>query len=176
MSRLNLKAETPTEERLLKYLEANASDSLVERINAGKKTMHGAWSYITDWAMKEFKPTPQNPSAGTDDAEVFGRLIHYFEEDSLDFEKKAPVAEAKAAPVKAKGRRTKVAVASVPVDAAKVSSTVDELLADCGIAVAEEKPAEPEPQPKQEPEAPPAPEERKEPEQMDWLKEFGISV
>lgn len=180
MSRLNLKAETPTEERLLKYLEANASDSLVERINAGKKTMHGAWSYITDWAMKEFKPTPQNPSAGTDDAEVFGRLIHYFEEDSLDFEKKEPVAEVKAAPaaaapVKAKGRRgTKVAVASVPVDAAKVSSTVDELLADCGIAVAEEKPAEPELKP--EPEAPPAPEERKEPEQMDWLKEFGISI
>lgn len=183
MSRLNLKAETPTEERLLNYLEANASDSLVERINAGKKTMHGAWSYITDWAMKEFKPTPQNPSAGTDDAEVFGKLIHYFEEDSLDFENKAPVAEVKAAPaaaapVKAKGRRTKVAVASVPVDEAKVSSTVDELLADCGIAVAEEKPAEPEPEPvkEPEPEAPPAPEERKEPQQMDWLAEFGISV
>ena len=36
MSRLNLKAETPTEERLLKYLEANASsiDSAAEELGA----------------------------------------------------------------------------------------------------------------------------------------------
>lgn len=181
MSRLNIKAEDKTQEYILAYLEENASDSLVERINAGKKTLSGCLSYLSDWARKELKP--KGGVAGAPDEVVFGQAIHYFEEDSLDFEKKAPVAEVKAAPaaaapVKAKGRRTKVAVASVPVDEAKVSSTVDELLADCGIAVAEEKPAEPEPEPvkEPEPEAPPAPDERKEPEQMDWLKEFGIGV
>jgi hypothetical protein len=176
MSRLNLKAEDKTQEYILAYLEENASDSLVERINAGKKTLSGCLSYLSDWARKELKP--KGGVAGAPDEVVFGQAIHYFEEDSLDFEKKAPVAAAAvapapSAPVKAKGRgkgKAKVAVASVPVDAAKVSSTVDELLADCGIAVAEEKPAEP------EPEAPPAPAERKEPEQMDWLKEFGIGV
>ena len=172
MSRLNIKAEDKTQEYLLAYLEANASESLAERINAGKKTLAGAMSYLTDWAKKTLKP--KGGVAGAPEDVVFGQLIHYFEEDSLDFEKKVPVAEVKAAPaaapVKAKGRRTKVAVASVPVDAEKVSSSVDELLADCGITVAEKKPAEP------EHEAPPAPAERKEPEQLDWLKEFGISI
>lgn len=175
MSKLNLKAEDKTQEYILAYLEQNASDSLVERINAGKKTLSGCLSYLSDWARKELKP--KGGVAGAPDEVVFGQAIHYFEEDSLDFEKKAPVAEVKAAPAAAapvKKGRTKVSVASVPVDAAKVSSTVDELLADCGIAVAEEKPAEQKPEP--EPEAPPAPEERKEPEQMDWLKEFGISL
>lgn len=178
MSRLNLKAETPTEERLLKYLETNASDSLVERINAGKKTMHGAWAFITDWAQKEFKPTAQNPNAGCEDAEVFNRLIHYFEEDSIDFEKKAPVANAKVVggqpytpsvrPKKGRGK-TKVAVQSAE------SLDLDSMLAECGIEVAgEEKKPEPEPEP--EPEVPPASEERKEPVQTDWLTEFGISV
>ena len=201
MSRLNLKADSKTQEYLLAYLEANASESLAERINVGKKTLAGAMSYLTDWAKKTLKP--KGGVAGAPDDVVFGQLIHYFEEDSLDFEKKDPVAEVKAAPaaaapVKAKGRRTKVAVASVPVDEAKISSTVDELLADCGIAVAEEKPAEPGPKPEpeedeldkainkhllhvgeetpSEPEAPPAPEERKEPQQMDWLVEFGVNI
>ena len=177
MSRLNLKAEDQTEQYMLDHLEANAPDALVDKINAGKKTIAGAMSYLTDWARKELKP--KGGVAGAPDAVVFGRLFHYFEEDSLDFEKKEPVAAVRAvgtnkpsaAPVKAKGRgKAKVAVQSAD------SLDLDSMLSSLNIeVVGEEKkpePAAPEPQP----EAPPAPEERKEPKQLDWLAEFGISI
>lgn len=133
MSKLNLKAEDKTQEYLLSYLEANASDSLAERINAGKKTLCGAMSYLSDWARKELKP--KGGVAGAPDEVVFGQLIHYFEEDSLDFEKKAPVATVKAAPaaapVKAKGK-AKVAVAEAKDDGS-LPFSVDDILGEMGM-------------------------------------------
>ena len=180
MSRLNLKAnpDNPVEVALLEYLEANASDSLAERINAGNKTIDGCYRYIKKEAEKKVKEREGVQCVPMPREECYCLAIHYFEEDSIKVtvEEVAPnpPPHAPSAPVKAKGRRAKVAVASVPVDAAKVSVAVDELLADYDVTVAEEKPAEPEPEP--EPEAPPAPAERKEPQQMDWLAEFGISV
>lgn len=200
MSKLNLKSTNPNEKYLLDYLEANASDSLVERINAGKKTLTGCFAYLIDWARKELKP--QGGVAGAPDAVVFGQAIHYFEEDSLDFEKKEPAGEVKvaatpppAAPVKAKGwgRKAKVVTAE-PTASGDID--LDSMLADLDIEVeGEEKKPEPENEKEDEldkainkyllhvgeetqadPAPPPAPEERKEPVQMDWLSEFGISV
>ena len=182
MSKLNIKAEDKTQEYILAYLEENASASLVDRINAGKKTLSGCLSYLSDWARKELKP--KGGVAGAPDEVVFGQAIHYFEEDSLDFEKKEPVATVKAggtkkpaaAPVKAKGNgKAKVAVQSAD------SLDLDSMLSSLNIEVVGEKKTEPTPvaepaAPEPQPEAPPAPEERKEPKQLDWLAEFGISI
>ena len=175
--KINLKAEDKTQEYLLAYLEANASESLAERINAGKKTLAGAFAYMTDWAKKELRKKGESVVGCPDDV-AFGQLIHYFEEDSLDFEKKAPVAKAAvvptptASPVKVKGRgKAKVAVQSAD------SLDLDSMLSSLNIeVVGKEKEPEPEPTPEPEPEVPPAPAERKEPVQTDWLTEFGISI
>lgn len=82
MAKLNLKAEDAGQERVLAYLEENASDQLVEKINAGTKTMAGCWSYIRGRARSLAK----NQCAVVEDKEVFGWAVHYFEEDDLNSE------------------------------------------------------------------------------------------
>jgi hypothetical protein len=77
MARLNLKADTPNQKVVLAYLEENASDSLVERINAGKNTLQECWGYIANQARKR----AVNSCACIEDKEVFGWAIHFFEED-----------------------------------------------------------------------------------------------
>lgn len=181
MSRLNLKAnpDNPVEVALLEYLEANASDSLAERINAGNKTIGGCYRYIEKEAEKRI---PKNKRTGAVSVpmpreECYGLAIHYFEEDSIKEveEKKAPTPPPTApasSPVKAKSRgkgKAKVAVQSAE------SLDLDSMLAECGIEVAGDE-KKPEPKPEPEPEVPPSPAERKEPVQTDWLTEFGISI
>ena len=41
--KLNLKAKNNNQKRVLDYLEANASNVLVEKINTGEKTMAQCW-------------------------------------------------------------------------------------------------------------------------------------
>ncbi len=53
--KLNLKAETEIEEKILAYLKENASDELIEKINAGNKTLLGSWRYVMDRAHKMAK-------------------------------------------------------------------------------------------------------------------------
>jgi len=77
---LKLTAGNKTEQRILDYLLANASEPLADKINAGAKTMAGAMAYAKDEARKL--------AAGegvvcVDDDTVFGWIIHYFEEDSI---------------------------------------------------------------------------------------------
>lgn len=79
MARLNLTAEGKNQAIVLAYLEENASDSLVERINSGKKTMRDCWTFITQQARK----TATNNCACIEDREVFGWAIHFFEEDGI---------------------------------------------------------------------------------------------
>ena len=79
MARLNLTAEGQNQNIVLAYLEENASDSLAERINSGKKTMRDCWSYITQQARKR----ATNNCACIEDREVFGWAIHFFEEDGI---------------------------------------------------------------------------------------------
>ena len=78
--RTKLKAEGANQKAVLAYLEANASDSLVQRINDGVKTLSGCWNFI----VAEAKKRAVKGCACIEDREVFGWAIHYFEEDSIE--------------------------------------------------------------------------------------------
>ncbi len=77
--KINLTANNANEQRVLDYLEANASDVLAEKINAGKKTLKGFFKYATGEAQK----LAVNGCACVEDQTVFGWAIHYFEEDEI---------------------------------------------------------------------------------------------
>ncbi len=94
MPQLNLTAQTK-EERLIKaYLEANASETLAEKINNGvrvqkdgktlinKKTLAGFMKFACDEARKQAEKGAN--SACVDDQTVYGWAVHYFEENSIE--------------------------------------------------------------------------------------------
>ena len=94
MPQLNLTAKTK-EERLIKaYLEANASETLAEKINNGvqipkdgktlinKKTLAGFMRFACDEARKQAEKGAN--SACIDDQTVYGWAVHYFEENSIE--------------------------------------------------------------------------------------------
>lgn len=111
--RINLDTKkNKTLQRLLDYLEANASDELVEKINNGtpytkdgfelvnKKTLEGFMRYATEEAKKLAEKGAMG--AMVDDPIVFGWLMHYFQEDgivgtlyNLDGSEYKPVVETK---------------------------------------------------------------------------------
>lgn len=96
MAIIKLKTDNKCEKIILNYLEKNASDDLVERINNGKKTLTQCWNYITSEAKKEAK----NGCACIEDATVYGWAVHFFEEDSISgeaFNKSTPVKTATSA-------------------------------------------------------------------------------
>lgn len=88
---LNLKATNHNEELIKEFLEKNASEILVDKINNGvfvevkgkrylnRKTLKGCMTFITNNARKE----AQNGVACVEDSVVFGWAVHYFEEDSI---------------------------------------------------------------------------------------------
>lgn len=78
--RTKLTASGANEKAVLAYIEANASQSLVERINSGAKTLGGCWSFI----VGEAKKRAVKGCACIEDKEVFGWAMHYFEEDSIE--------------------------------------------------------------------------------------------
>jgi len=78
--RINLTAKGENQKLVLAYLEENASDVLVEKINSGKKTMNDCWDFIMKCAEKKLN---KKNGAIRDDV-VFGWAIHFFEEDSID--------------------------------------------------------------------------------------------
>lgn len=92
-----LTAANEQEKLILDYIENNASEMLVEKINTGKKTMTDCFNYI----VSEAKHKAVKGCAMIADSEVFGWAMHYFEEDSIK-PVTAPVvkAEVKTAPVK----------------------------------------------------------------------------
>lgn len=75
-----LKTKSAYEKALADYLVENASETLQERINASDKTIAGCGRYIIEEARK--KANGASALAMTD-AEVFGLVLHYFEEDSI---------------------------------------------------------------------------------------------
>ena len=91
---LNLRANTPSKQKILEYLQNNASETLAEKINNGtpfekdgkpllnKKTLSGFMKYACDEARK-LAETGAN-SACIDDATVYGWAVHYFEEESIE--------------------------------------------------------------------------------------------
>lgn len=77
--KLKLKAENANEQRVLVYLEENASDVLAEKINVGIKTLKGFFAYARGEAQK----LAINGCACIDDQTVFGWAVHYFEEEEI---------------------------------------------------------------------------------------------
>lgn len=94
MIKLNLKAETAEHEVLKKYLQENASAALAEKIENGvkiekdgktiinKKDLAGFMKYACEEARK--LAAKGATGACVKDEIVFGWLIHYFEEDSIE--------------------------------------------------------------------------------------------
>ncbi len=92
--KINLETKNKQDEILLKYLEDNASESLADKINNGiktekdgkslisKKDLKGFMAYATDEAKKLAEKGAT--SAMVEDSVVFGWLMHYFEEDSIE--------------------------------------------------------------------------------------------
>jgi hypothetical protein len=77
--KINLTANNANEQRVLDYLEVNASDVLAEKINTGKKTLKGFFVYARGEAQK----LAINGCACVEDQTVFGWAIHYFEEEEI---------------------------------------------------------------------------------------------
>ena len=86
---LNLVANNDNEKRVLDYLSLAVSDVLAEKINTGKKTLQGCWSYIVGEAKKK----AVSGCACIEDKEVFGWAVHYFEEDDIKESKPSPKAK-----------------------------------------------------------------------------------
>lgn len=97
--KLKLKAENANEQRVLDYLEENASEVLAEKINSGNKTLSGFFAY----ARGEAQNLAINGCACVEDRTVFGWAIHYFEEEEIKEPAKVIKAtEAAKTPVKTK--------------------------------------------------------------------------
>ena len=105
--KINLTANNANEQRVLDYLEANASDMLAEKINGGNKTLNGFFAY----ARCEAQKLAVNGCACVEDQTVFRWAIHYFEEDEI---KEPTVAKELAKVIKA------TEAAETPVKAQKV--------------------------------------------------------
>lgn len=94
MKELNLSANTPIEQKILDYIEQNASETLIDKINNGtpfvkngkplvnKKTLSGFMKYAAEEARKISEKGAAY--ACIDDSVVYGWAIHYFEEDSIE--------------------------------------------------------------------------------------------
>ena len=94
MSNIALEAKTKEHKLLKAYLEANASECLIEKINNGvkiekdgktlinKKTLETFMAFATEEAKKQAEKGER--VAMVEDAVVFGWLIHYFEEESIE--------------------------------------------------------------------------------------------
>ena len=94
MCNITLETKNQQQEALKAYLEQNASETLADKINNGvkivkdgltllnKKTLDGFMDYAHEEARKEAEKGAR--FAMVEDKVVFGWLIHYFEEDSIE--------------------------------------------------------------------------------------------
>ena len=94
MKELNLSANMPTEQKILDYIEQNASETLIDKINNGtpfekdgkslvnKKTLSGFMKYAAEEARKTSEKGAT--CACIDDSVVYGWAAHYFEETSIE--------------------------------------------------------------------------------------------
>lgn len=94
MSKITIETKTAAEQRIKEYLEQNASEVLIAKINRGvpivkdgkvlmsKKSFSGFMQYATEEARKVAEQGAR--CACIEDDVVFGWAIHYFEEDSIE--------------------------------------------------------------------------------------------
>lgn len=116
MNKITLTANNATENRVLAYLEENASPMLAAKINAGTKTLAGAMSHAKSEARKL---ADGDGCACVADATVFGWIIHFFEEDDI----KQP---AKKTAFKSPSGKPAPAKAPAPVKPAKAAKPAQE--------------------------------------------------
>ena len=94
MIQLKLTANTPSEQRILEYLQNNTSETLAEKINNGtpfekdgklltnKKSLSGFMKYACGEARN--LAAKGETAACVEDSVVYGWAIHYFGKDSIE--------------------------------------------------------------------------------------------
>ena len=98
MARINKTADGRNQQLVLEYLENNASDVLVEKINSGTRTIADCWRFITGKARsRAVSGSGTGSCAVISDEEVFGWAVHFFEESSADLKKEDEAEERRAA-------------------------------------------------------------------------------
>lgn len=129
MIQLKLTTNTPSEQRILEYLQNNASETLAEKINNGtpfekdgkpltnKKSLSGFMKYACDEARN--LAAKDETAACVEDSVVYGWAIHYFEEDSIEgtlytLDGSEYIPEKKSAHVSKQTAKTSVAPATTP--------------------------------------------------------------
>ena len=129
MIQLKLTANTPSEQRILEYLQNNASETLAEKINNGtpfekdgkqltnKKSLSGFMEYACSEARN--LAAKDETAACVEDSVVYGWAIHYFEEDSIEgtlytLDGSEYIPEKKSAHVSKQTAKTSVASATTP--------------------------------------------------------------
>ena len=129
MAQLKLTANTPSEQRILEYLQNTASETLAEKINNGtpfekdgkpltnKKSLSGFMKYACDEARNLI--AQDETAACVEDSVVYGWAIHYFEEDSIEgtlytLDGSEYIPEKKSAHVSKQTAKTSVASATTP--------------------------------------------------------------
>ena len=130
MVQLKLTANTPSEQRILEYLQNNASETLAEKINNGtpfekdgkpltnKKSLSGFMKYACGEARN--LAAKGETAACVEDSVVYGWAIHYFEEDSIEgtlytLDGSEYIPEKKSAHVSGQTAKTSVASATPPI-------------------------------------------------------------
>lgn len=91
---INLEANNAYEKAVLTYLQENASETLIEKINAGSKTLEQCFGYIREQAQKQ----QTNGCAMIEDKVVYGWAIHFFEEDDIKCESHPKASKPTSAP------------------------------------------------------------------------------
>ena len=129
MAQLKLTANTPSEQRILEYLQNNASETLAEKINNGtpfekdgkpltnKKSLSGFMEYACGEARN--LAAKDETAACVEDSVVYGWAIHYFEEDSIEgtlytLDGSEYIPEKKSAHVSEQKAKTSVVSATTP--------------------------------------------------------------
>ena len=129
MIQLKLTANTPSEQRILEYLQNNASETLAEKINNGtpfekdgkpltnKKSLSGFMEYACGEARN--LAAKDETAACVEDSVVYGWAIHYFEEDSIEgtlytLDGSEYIPEKKSAHVSRQTAKTSVVPATTP--------------------------------------------------------------
>ena len=77
--KVNKTANSEAEKRILEYLEGLDSPELIRKINATDKDIPDALNYVKN----QVRSRAVNGCAAVEDVEVYGMIIHYFEEDSI---------------------------------------------------------------------------------------------
>lgn len=150
MVKLNLEAKTKPQELILAYLEKNATETLVEKINNGvsiekdgkalinKKTLDGFMKYAETEARKLAEKGAN--SACVEDTIVYGWAMHYFEEDSVE----GTLYNLDGTEYKQPNKGTQKTVKPKTVTTAKKEKTTAQYSLFDMITAEEEKPKEPE--------------------------------